>query len=316
MHRDGRDDVTAVTGNGDPATTAGDRYRITCVTPLDAGTFGTVYRAVLLGRGSRRPVAVKQTRLPYGRGGRNELDVHTRLRHPNVVRLLFYFYSGNGTFDRRLNLVMELMPTNLDRVIRRYASVGRTVSVSQGKLYAYQMFRGLGYMHGTAGLCHRDVKPRNMLLCPWTDALKLCDFGSAKDLTDGRPNSRYVCSRRYRAPELLFATATHYTTAVDVWSAGCVYAELMTGAPAFPGVSASHQRALVRRPPALRSAAAPRDSVRLVMAALRLDPRSRPTALQACAHECFDVLRSPGRFDGHDQLSSLIVLQRALKNKN
>jgi serine/threonine protein kinase len=108
MHRDGRDDVTAVTGNGDPATTDGDRYRITCVTPLDAGTFGTVYRAVLLGRGSRRPVAVKQTRLPYGRGGRNELDVHTRLRHPNVVRLLFYFYSGNndnnsnnnGTRDR------------------------------------------------------------------------------------------------------------------------------------------------------------------------------------------------------------------------
>jgi len=191
---------------------------------------------------------------------------------------------------------MELAPTNLDRAIRRLAAAGRTASTGHGKLYAYQMFRGLGYVHWTAGLCHRDVKPSNLLLYPSTGVLKLCDFGSAKDLSDGRPNSRYACSRRYRAPELLFdqpLDAPDYTTAVDVWSAGCVYAELMAGVSLFPGTSTQHQRALVTRPPEFPSWA-PADAVQLVTATLRFDPSARPTALEACDHECFDAIRQSG----------------------
>ncbi|CAH1716357.1 unnamed protein product [Aphis gossypii] len=223
----------------------GRLLQLTYVTVLDGGTFGTVYRAVLSaaggGGGTARTVAVKRIRSPGG--GRHELDVHRRLQHPNVVRLLFHFYSGpdddyGGGGGSRLNLVMELAPTNLDRAIRRLAAAGRTASVGHGKLYAYQMFRGLGYVHWTAGLCHRDVKPSNLLLYPSTGVLKLCDFGSAKDLSRGRPNTRYACSRRYRAPELLFDQpydAPDYTAAVDVWSAGCVYAELMAGVPLVPG---------------------------------------------------------------------------------
>lgn len=200
--------------------------------------------------------------------------------------------AGNG----QLNLGMECAPTNLYRVIERYASVGRTLDVGYGKLYAYQIFRGLGYMHGVAGLCHRDVKPSNLLLYPDTGVLKLCDFGSAKNLSSGRPNSRYVCSRRYRAPELLFADVSElvadYTNAVDVWSAGCVYVEMMTGRHAFPGISIAHQRALIARPPVL-PATLPADVVRLVVATLRFDPDFRLTAVEACSHECFDVLRVP-----------------------
>uniref|UniRef100_A0A2H8TY40 Shaggy-related protein kinase iota n=2 Tax=Melanaphis sacchari TaxID=742174 RepID=A0A2H8TY40_9HEMI len=191
---------------------------------------------------------------------------------------------------------MELAPTNLDRAIRRLAAVGRTASTGHGKLYAYQIFRGLGYVHWTAGLCHRDVKPSNLLLYPSTGVLKLCDFGSAKDLSDGRPNARYACSRRYRAPELLFdqpPDAPDYTAAVDVWSAGCVYAELMAGVPLFLGTSVEHQRALVARPPEFPRWA-PADAVRLVTATLRFDPDARPTAPEACDHECFDAIRRPG----------------------
>jgi serine/threonine protein kinase len=104
----------------------------------------------------------------------------------------------------------------------------------------------------------RDIKPQNLLVCwrffyfapvsfsdeivwyleidfqtsvqvnPHTHQLKLCDFGSAKVLVKGEPNISYICSRYYRAPELIFG-ATEYTTAIDIWSAGCVLAELMLG---------------------------------------------------------------------------------------
>jgi serine/threonine protein kinase len=69
-----------------------------------------------------------------------------------------------------------------------------------------------------------------------TSEVKLCDFGSAKCLVKGEPNVAYICSRYYRAPELVFE-ATEYTTAIDTWSVGCVFAELLLGSPLFPGES-------------------------------------------------------------------------------
>jgi serine/threonine protein kinase len=89
-------------------------------------------------------------------------------------------------------------------------------------------------------VCHRDIKPQNLLVNPHTHQLKLCDFGSAKVLVKGEPNISYICSRYYRAPELIFG-ATEYTTAIDVWSAGCVLAELLLGQPIFPGDSGVDQ---------------------------------------------------------------------------
>jgi serine/threonine protein kinase len=70
--------------------------------------------------------------------------------------------------------------------------------------------------------------------------LKLCDFGSAKQLVKGEPNVSYICSRYYRAPELIFGNS-NYTTSIDVWSVGCVIAELMLGQPIFPGESGVDQ---------------------------------------------------------------------------
>ena len=80
----------------------------------------------------------------------------------------------------------------------------------QIKLYMYQLLRSLAYIH-SVGICHRDIKPQNLLLNPATGVLKLCDFGSAKILVAGEPNVSYICSRYYRAPELIFG-ATNYTT--------------------------------------------------------------------------------------------------------
>jgi len=107
------------------------------------------------------------------------------------------------------------------------------------RLYIYQLMRALGYVH-SLGICHRDIKPQNLLIDPDTQLLKLCDFGSAKMLVKGEPNVAYICSRYYRAPELIFG-ASDYTPAIDVWSAGCVMAELLLGEPIFAGESGIDQ---------------------------------------------------------------------------
>lgn len=79
-----------------------------------------------------------------------------------------------------------------------------------------------------------------MLVDPVNKVLKLCDFGSAKQLIRGEPNVAYICSRYYRAPELIFGS-TEYNVIIDVWSAGCVLAELLLGSPIFPGSSGVDQ---------------------------------------------------------------------------
>mgnify|MGYP000905977291 FL=1 len=107
------------------------------------------------------------------------------------------------------------------------------------KLYSYQMLKSLAYIH-SIGVCHRDIKPQNILLNTNKRNLKLCDFGSAKKLVKGEPNIAYICSRYYRAPELVFG-ATEYTNAIDVWSIGCCIVEIVIQQPLFPGDSATDQ---------------------------------------------------------------------------
>ncbi|KAK1232035.1 glycogen synthase kinase 3 [Marasmius sp. AFHP31] len=138
-----------------------------------------------------------------------------------------------------LNLMLEYVPETVYRASRHYAKLKQPMPMLQIKLYMYQLLRSLAYIH-SVGICHRDIKPQNLLLNPATGVLKLCDFGSAKILVAGEPNVSYICSRYYRAPELIFG-ATNYTTNIDIWSTGCVMAELMLGQPLFPGESGIDQ---------------------------------------------------------------------------
>ena len=108
----------------------------------------------------------------------------------------------------------------------------KTISIFDLKVLTYQAFRGLLYIH-SLNICHRDIKPHNMLIK--AKRLVLCDFGSAKILKN-EPNLPYICSRCYRAPELIFG-ANHYTTMIDIWSLGCVILEMLHGNPLFIGES-------------------------------------------------------------------------------
>lgn len=134
---------------------------------------------------------------------------------------------------------MDYVPETVYRVLKHYNKMKQAVPNLLVKLYAYQGFRALAYIHAL-GLCHRDIKPQNLLIDPLNHVFKLCDFGSAKRIISGESNVSYICSRYYRAPELIFG-ATDYGQHIDVWSLGCVIAELLLGQPLFPGESGVDQ---------------------------------------------------------------------------
>ncbi|KAM3846658.1 glycogen synthase kinase-3 beta isoform 4-T5 [Vipera latastei] len=201
------------------------------------GSFGVVYQAKLCDSGEL--VAIKKV-LQDKRFKNRELQIMRKLDHCNIVRLRYFFYSSGEKKDEvYLNLVLDYVPETVYRVARHYSRAKQTLPMIFVKLYMYQLFRSLAYIH-SFGICHRDIKPQNLLLDPDTAVLKLCDFGSAKQLVRGEPNVSYICSRYYRAPELIFG-ATDYTSSIDVWSAGCVLAELLLGQPIFPGDSGVDQ---------------------------------------------------------------------------
>ena len=93
------------------------------------------------------------------------------------------------------------------------------------------IFDAVIYCH-ERGIVHRDIKPENILLMD--DQVKLADFGSCRGIYSKQPYTEYISTRWYRAPEVIL-NATHYTKALDVWSIGCIFAELLGRAPLFPG---------------------------------------------------------------------------------
>jgi glycogen synthase kinase 3 beta len=138
-----------------------------------------------------------------------------------------------------LNVVMDYIPDTAYRVMKQYLKMKQMVPNLLVKIYSYQLLRSIAYIHAK-GICQRDNKPQNILVDTSSHILKLCDFGSAKQLVKGEPNVSYICSRYYRAPELIFGNS-NYDTYIDVWSVGCVIAELMLGQPIFPGESGVDQ---------------------------------------------------------------------------
>jgi glycogen synthase kinase 3 beta len=174
------------------------------------GSFGVVFQATVVQTGE--VVAIKKV-LQDKRFKNRELQIMKQLSHPHVVGLKHCFYSnGEKPDELYLNLVLEFVPDTVYRVARAFHKKKEYMPIIYVKLYAYQLCRSLAYIHGL-GICHRDIKPQNLLIDHERGILKLCDFGSAKILQSGEPNVSYICSRYYRAPELIFG-ATFYTTTI------------------------------------------------------------------------------------------------------
>ncbi|KAL1992951.1 hypothetical protein VTN49DRAFT_3708 [Thermomyces lanuginosus] len=281
------------------------------------GSFGVVFQTKMSPSGE--DAAIKRV-LQDKRFKNRELQIMRIVRHPNIVELkAFYYSSGERRDEVYLNLVLEYVPETVYRASRYFSKMKTTMPMIEIKLYIYQLFRSLAYIH-SQGICHRDIKPQNLLLDPATGVLKLCDFGSAKILVENEPNVSYICSRYYRAPELIFG-ATNYTTKIDVWSTGCVMAELMLGQPLFPGESGIDQlveiikvlgtptREQIRtmnpnymehkfpqiKPHPFNKVfrRAPQEAINLISALLEYTPTSRLRAIEAMCHPFFDELRDP-----------------------
>lgn len=129
-----------------------------------------------------------------------------------------FIFQGEKQDELYLNLVLEYVPETVYSISRQHQKSKMALPLLYVKLYLYQLSRALSHIHAL-GICHRDIKPQNLLVNPENQQLKLCDFGSAKALVKGEPNVSYICSRYYRAPELIFGS-TDYSTAIDIWSQG------------------------------------------------------------------------------------------------
>jgi len=174
-----------------------------------------------------------------------EIKLLRHLRHENIVPITDCMlpskeeeYSFNDVY-----VMYELMDTDLHQIIRS----DQPLTDDHCQYFVYQLLRGLKYIH-SADVLHRDLKPSNLLLNANCD-LKICDFGLARTNTQDKNRdfmTEYVVTRWYRAPELLLSCA-EYSVAIDVWSCGCILAELLGRKPLFPGKDYVHQLNLITK---------------------------------------------------------------------
>uniref|UniRef100_A0A1I8GD11 Protein kinase domain-containing protein n=1 Tax=Macrostomum lignano TaxID=282301 RepID=A0A1I8GD11_9PLAT len=293
--------------------------------PLGNGAFGVVWRVRDPRDGSRLALKKMTGVLDnpvLARRACRELGFLGSLRHENIVTAVGVLEEDN--FPAEIYLLCNLMETDLHRIIVS----PQPLSADHVKIFIYQLLRGLKYLH-SANILHRDIKPGNLLVN--SDCrLRICDFGLARSrgpASDESSLTLEVVTQYYRAPELLMG-ARQYTAAIDVWSAGCVLAELLgrrilfqsstplgqldlildlLGTPdvaeagSLSGVCSAAQRYIRRlaprkpRLPAALWASTPGvtvDALHLLELLLRFNPTQRCTATAALAHPYLDDART------------------------
>ncbi|NWH75220.1 MK07 kinase, partial [Piaya cayana] len=244
-----------------------------------------------------------------------ELKILKHFKHDNIIGIKDILRPTVPYSEfRSVYVVLDLMESDLHQIIHS----SQPLTLEHVRYFLYQLLRGLKYIH-SANVLHRDLKPSNLLVNENCE-LKIGDFGMARGLgADANPAraflTEYVATRWYRAPELLLALHG-YSRAIDVWSAGCIFAEMLARRHLFPGRNYVHQLQLIMAalgtpPPALVAAIgaervraylqslAPRppvpweellagvtepEALALLGRMLRFDPRERLGVAEALAH--------------------------------
>ncbi|XP_019728696.1 mitogen-activated protein kinase 13 [Hippocampus comes] len=283
---------------------------------IGTGAYGSVCSAT--NEKTKERVAIKKLHRPFqseifAKRAYRELRLLKHMKHENVIGLLDVFTSVSSLDDfQDFYLVMPYMFTDLSKV-RGHLSEDKV------QFLVYQMLCGLRYIH-KAGIIHRDLKPGNLAVNQDCE-LKILDFGLARS-TDAEMTG-YVVTRWYRAPEVIL-NWMHYTQTVDIWSVGCIMAEMINGKTLFKGKDYMDQltqimkvtgvpgpefiqkldspeaknyvKALPHYPRKDFSTLFPRASangIDLLEKMLVLDSDERPTAELALEHPYFDNLRDP-----------------------
>ncbi|KAK8881766.1 hypothetical protein M9Y10_044402 [Tritrichomonas musculus] len=211
------------------------RYKFQNV--VGEGAYGIVYSAIDTETGQH--VAIKQVMDIFGcitdaKRTLREIKILASFDHENITRLLDVKTISNFDKFDSLFVVIDLMETDLHQII--YSR--QQLTVNHRRFFMYQILRGLKYVH-SANILHRDLKPSNLLVNSNCD-LKICDFGLARVNDCDNYLSSYVETRWYRAPEVLLS-GTSYGSAIDMWSVGCIFYELIMRKPLFPGKSTLNQ---------------------------------------------------------------------------
>jgi len=208
--------------------------KYTKIDKLGEGTYGVVYKAQNNETG--QIVALKRIRLESEDEGVpctaiREISLLKELKHPNIVRLHDVLHT-----EKKLTLVFEY----LDQDLKKYMDAHRGEMDAQTiRSFLFQLLKGVAWCHDHRVL-HRDLKPQNLLINKKGE-LKLADFGLARAFgIPVRSYSHEVVTLWYRAPDVLLGSRK-YSTPIDIWSAGCIFAEMSLGRPLFPGQSTNDQ---------------------------------------------------------------------------
>ncbi|KAI8905583.1 kinase-like domain-containing protein [Gorgonomyces haynaldii] len=194
---------------------------------LGEGTYATVYKGK--SRISSEIVALKEIHLDQEEGAPStairEISLLKELKHPNILKLHDVIHT-----EKTLTLVFEYM----DQDLKKFMDMsGGFIAPPLAKNFMYQLLQGVAYCHDHRVL-HRDLKPQNLLINARLE-LKLADFGLARAF--GIPVNTFsneVVTLWYRAPDVLLGSR-NYSTSIDIWSIGCIMAEMHSGKPLFPG---------------------------------------------------------------------------------
>ncbi|GLU14722.1 hypothetical protein SLE2022_312750 [Rubroshorea leprosula] len=318
-------------------TEYGDANRYKILEVIGKGSYGVVCAAIDTHTGER--VAIKKIQDVFENISDairilREIKLLRLLRHPDIVEIKRIMLPPSKREFKDLFVVFELMESDLHQVIKANDDLTR----EHHQFFLYQMLRALKYMH-TANVYHRDLKPKN-ILANANCKLKVCDLGLARVAFSDTPTivfwTDYVATRWYRAPELCGSFFTKYTPAIDIWSIGCIFAEVLSGKPLFPGKSVVHQLDLITDllgTPSLETISGVRNeqarkyltemrkkhpvpfqqkfpnvdplALRLLQRLLAFDPKDRPTAVEALADPYFKGLAKIEREPSCQSISRL-----------